>query len=295
MHRMEVNVNGKKIRLSGSNAIIEKEKSIIENLELTGNECVDRLIIQKCIDDNKLKSSILYDGNTVYPFEKTVKAYRRLQKSGSLENLTKEMYHFFMYACGDIAHYDIGGYKCYYNFSFRELENELLKNCWTSTRFSDIDKIFKELKIGKQYFKERDFIDIDKITLNQLKSIIKECGWEVKPNDNNYWNLSKKIYKNISYSFDVDILNASVSKIMREINYITNSFNKESYIENMVSDRNKIDNPPTISEIVSISNDIKYKLIQLSSNLLYKSRIAAEEIEAKLNKEQTNVNFEYEY
>lgn len=32
MHRMEVNVNGKKIRLSGSNAIIEKEKSIIEKL-----------------------------------------------------------------------------------------------------------------------------------------------------------------------------------------------------------------------------------------------------------------------
>jgi len=295
MHRLEVNANGKKIRLSGSNTIIEKEKSIIEKLELTGNECVDRLIIQKCIDDNKLKSSILYDGNTVYPFEKTVKAYRRLQKSGSLENLTKEMYHFFMYACGDIAHYDIGGYKCYYNFSFRDLENELLKNCWNSPRYSDIDKIFKELKIGKQYFKERDFIDIDKLSLNQLKSIIKECGWEVKPHDNNYWNLSKKIYKNISYSFDVDILNASVSKIVREINYITNSFNKESYIENMVSDRNKIDNPPTISEIVSISNDIKYKLIQLSSNLLYKSRIAAEEIEAKLNKEQINVNFEYEY
>ena len=166
---------------------------------------MDRLIIQKCIDDNKLKSSILYDGNTVYPFEKIVKAYRRLQKSGSLENLTKEMYHFFMYACGDIAHYDIGGYKCYYNFSFRELENELLKNCWTSTRFSDIDKIFKELKIGKQYFKERDFIDIDNVSLNELKSIIKECRWEVNVKENNYLELSKDFNKNTTYSFDIDI------------------------------------------------------------------------------------------
>lgn len=295
MENIELNINGKRVKLYGSNAIIKNEKQIIEKLELTGNENADRLIIQKCIDDNKLKSDILYDGNSVYPFEKIVKAYRKLQKSGSLENLKKEMYHFFMYACGDIAHYDIEGFKSYYNYSFRELENQLLKDCWTTSRFTDIDRIFKELKIGKRYFKERDFIDIDKISLNQLKSIIKECGWEVKLDDNNYWNLSKKIYKNISYSFNIDILNASISRIMREINYITNSFNKESYIENMVSDRNKIDNPPTISEIVSISNDIKHKLIQFASDVLYKTRIIAEEKESALNKQQNNIYFEYEY
>lgn len=84
----------KRINIYGSNAIIQNEKQIIENLELTGNESADRLIIQQCIDDNKLKSDILYDGNTVYPFEKIVKAYRKLQKSGTLDNLTKEMYHF---------------------------------------------------------------------------------------------------------------------------------------------------------------------------------------------------------
>lgn len=292
MHRIEVNANGKKIRLSGSNAIIEKEKTIIENLELTGNECVDRLIIQKCIDDNKLKSSILYDGNTVYPFEKIVKAYRRLQKSGSLENLTKEMYHFFMYACGDIAHYDIGGYKCYYNFSFRELENELLKNCWTATRFSDIDKIFKELKIGKQYFKERDFINIDNVSSKELKSIIKECRWEVNVKENNYWELSKD-FNNTTYSFDIDIQNYNTSRIMREINYISNSFNKDNYIEDVVMKREN--KQPTISEIVSIANNIKSSLIQFNSDVLYKTRIVAEEKESILNKENSSVCFEYEY
>lgn len=86
MENIELNINGKRIKLYGGNAIINSEKQIIEKLELTGNESVDRLLIQKCIDDNKLKSDILYDGNTVYPFEKIVKAYRRLQKSGSLEN-----------------------------------------------------------------------------------------------------------------------------------------------------------------------------------------------------------------
>ena len=79
MNNVELNINGKRINIYGSNAIIQNEKQIIENLELTGNESADRLIIQQCIDDNKLKSDILYDGNTVYPFEKIVKAYRKLQ------------------------------------------------------------------------------------------------------------------------------------------------------------------------------------------------------------------------
>lgn len=293
MHRIEIHKNSKTIRLSGNKAIVEKEKNIIENLELTGNESVDRLIIQKSIDDNKIKSSILYDGNTVYPFEKIVKAYRKLQKSDSLENLTKEMYHFFMYACGDIAHYDMGGYKCYYDFSFRRLENELMKNCWTSSRFSDIDKIFKELKIGNQYFKERDFINIDNVSLKELKSIIKECGWEINVKDNNYLELSKVFSNDTRYSFDVDIQNYSASRTMREINYISNSFNKDDYIEDVVMKREN--KQPTISEIVSIANNIKSNLIKFTSDVLYKTRIIAEEKESILNKEKNNVCFEYEY
>lgn len=156
MNNIELNVNGKRIKLYGSNAIIEKEKSILEQLNLTGDEQKDRLIIQECIDDNKLKSDILYDGNTVYPFEKIVKAYRKLEKSQSLENMSKSMYHFFIYACGDIAHYDIYGFRAYYNNSFKNLENEILsKNNFIPTWQSDVDKIFKELKIGK-YFEERN-------------------------------------------------------------------------------------------------------------------------------------------
>ena len=230
MNNVELNINGKRINIYGSNAIIQNEKQIIENLELTGNESADRLIIQQCIDDNKMKSDILYDGNTVYPFEKIVKAYRKLQKSGTLDNLTKEMYHFFMYACGDIAHYDIQGYKCYYNNSFRQLENELLANNWTASRFTDIDKIFRELKISREYFKDRDSIDIDKVSTSKLKSIIKECGWNVNE-ANMYWKFSKNIGEKTNYSFDIDILTRNVSDIIRNIDYISNSFNKDSYCE----------------------------------------------------------------
>ena len=295
MNNIQLEIKGNRIDLYGSNAVIQNEKSFIENLDLTGNEHKDRLIIQKCIDDNKLKSDILYSGNTVYPFSKIVKAYRKLQQSGSLENLTKEMYHFFMYACGDIAHYDIGGYKAYYDNSFCKLENELLRECWTPSWHSDVDKIFKELKIGRDYFNERESIDIDKISTNNLKSIIKECGWKVDTDRNGFWKLSKDINCNTTYSFDVDVLNFDVSRIMRGFNYIANSFNQESYIEQMVMDRNKIDNPPTISEIVSSAKDIKCSLIQFSSDVLYKTRVAAEEKHNTLDEIKNNDDYDYDY
>ena len=116
MDRTEIIINNKRINLYGSKAIIEKEKQVLEGLKLT------------CIDKNKLKSDVLCDGNTVYPFEKIVKEYRRLQNDYSLEKLSNDLYHFFMNACGDIAHYDKVGYRCYYNDSIVELENRFLKN-----------------------------------------------------------------------------------------------------------------------------------------------------------------------
>lgn len=180
MNNIEINIKGKIVKLYGSNSIIEKEKPIIEKMQLTGNEYADRLIIQQCIDDNKLKSDISYDGNTVYPFEKTIKEYRKLQKNGTLDNMSKYMYDFFMNACGDIAHYNIDGYKSYYNYSMKELENQLLRACVSTTRYSDVDKIFKELKIGKKYFHTRDTINIDEVSINKLKAIIKECGWNIR-------------------------------------------------------------------------------------------------------------------
>lgn len=147
----EFKINNSLIALYGNTSIITREKEILENLNLTGNEKEDRLAIQNCIDNNNLKSGILYNGNTVYPFNKIIKEYKKLEKSGSLEKLNKEMYHFFIYACGDIAHYDISGFKNYYNNSFKELKSELLSNNIYVGRFSDRERIFKELKIGSYY------------------------------------------------------------------------------------------------------------------------------------------------
>jgi len=284
LNNITININGKAITLYGSKAIIQNEKTIIENLELTGNESKDRLLIQDCIDKNKLKSDILYDGNSVYPFEKIIKAYRKLQKSETLDGLTKEMYHFFIYACEGIAHYDLQGFRSYYNNSFRNLENELLSQRYLETKFSDRDRIFKELKIGK-YYNERAYINIDKIPLNKLKSIIENCGWKAQIDTDNYLKLSKDINANISYSFNIDILNYDVSKIMRDFNYISNSFNTESYINQVLMERERQENPPTISEIVSDADVIKHSLNEFNSDVLYKCRL-----EVELNKDTYDTN-----
>ena len=284
MNNIKINLNGKIITLYGSNTIIQNEKAIIENLELTGNESQDRLLIQDCIDKNKLKSDILYDGNSVYPFEKIIKAYRKLQKSGTLDGLTKEMYDFFIYACGDIAHYDLQGFRAYYNNSVRDLESKLLSHRGLWSRFSDRDKIFKEVKIGK-YYNERDYINIDKIPLNKLKTIIESCGWKAQIDTDNYLKLSKNIKSNISYSFNIYVLNYDVSRIMRNLNYIYNSFNTESYINQMVMERERQENPPTIREIVSATDVIKRSLNELNSDVLYKCRL-----EVELNKDTYNEN-----
>lgn len=280
MDKTEIIINNKRINLYGSKAIIEKEKQVLEDLKLTGIENKDRLIIQDCIDKNKLKSDILYDGNTVYPFEKIVKEYRRLQRDYSLEKLSNDMYHFFMNACGDIAHYDKVGYRSYYNDSIVELENRFLKNSYTASRYSDVDRIFKELKISN-YFEEREQIDLDKITLNKLKSIIKDCGWNVI-NKNGIWRIERTTMYGKDFAFEVDSSDNSVSNVVKEIQRYYNSFNKDEYVENMVAIRSSLG--LTIAEIVSSSENIQRMLNNLSFDVLYKSRLAAEESKDTIEK-----------
>lgn len=292
MKHIEIVVNGKNIKLYGKPETIESEKRVIENLYLTGNEYEDRLIIQKAIDENKLKSNIMYDGNTVYSFEKIVKLYRQLQKSGSLENMTKEMYHFFIYACGDIAHYDLEGFKSYYNYSFRNLEEETLKYSITSSGFTDIDKIFKELKIGKDYYYLRESIDINKVKLDKLKAIIKGCGWNITEKDK-YWKIERETEYNNKFGFEVDISSKSALSVVQGIINYNNIFDKNNYIEERVDNRKEISNSLSISEIVNESNDIKFMLNKLSDNVLYKSRVEADEIEHKKIEKEKNIDFEY--
>ena len=211
-----------------------------------------------------------------------MKAYRKLQKSDSLDNLSEYMYHFFMYACGDIAHYDIEGYKSYYNYSLLELENTLLKdNLFMDTRYSDVDHIFKELKIGK-YFEERDYVKIDGVPLNKLKAIIKECGWNITV-ENNLWKVEKDICDsqkyNFKYDFRINVSSKNVTDIVSEIISFNYSFNKNEYMEFLIENRDKLESKLNIEDIVKVANKIHLNLSKLADKVVYYCRLEAEENE----------------
>ena len=72
--------------------------------------------------------------------------------------------------------------------------------------------------------------------------------------------------------------------VLKKIQDYYNSFNKDEYIEKMVSIRKSLG--LTISEIVSAADNIKRLLNNLSFDVLYKSRLAVEENKKNIQKVQ---------
>lgn len=233
MNRIELNKNNKRITFFGSNNVIESDKNIIDNLPLTGNESNDRILIQKCIDNNNLKSEILYEGNTVYSFKKIVKEYRNLQKNGTLDKLTNKMYLFFTNACGDIAHYNINGFRDYYNNSLENLESKLLgRDTFIPRWCSDLDRIFKELKIGK-YYVEREYINLNIVPINKLKPIIEDLGWKVKQTCG-FWNFEQRESSQFPFKFSISTANNKATDIIDGLKYYYDNFDKDGYIRQLI-------------------------------------------------------------
>lgn len=269
----EVLKNNKRINIYGNQATINRTVKLIENLDLNGDETSDRLTIQKCIDDNKIGATILYEGNTIYSFNKILKEYRKLQKEDSLEFLTKDMYDFFMNACGDIAHYDISGYRYYYSNSFRKLESEFLSKSHINTRFSDIDRIFKKLKIGK-YYSGLEIEDLNKLSISQLKELIEKCNWNVIEKGKD-WELQVKFKEKQMFVFLIEVESRNVSTIIYGLINYAKKFNVDEYANDIIKSFNKGATIP-VQEIVSSSDLIKNKLNELVDSLLYKCKVTIE-------------------
>ena len=233
MNRIELNKNNKRITFFGSNNVIESDKNIIDNLPLTGNESNDRILIQKCIDNNNLKSEILYEGNTIYSFKKIVKEYRNLQKNGTLDKLTNKMYLFFTNACGDIAHYNINGFRDYYNNSLENLESKLLgRDTFIPRWCSDLDRIFKELKIGK-YYVEREYTNLNIVPINKLKPVIEDLGWKVKQTCG-FWNFEQRESSQFPFKFSISTANNKATDIIDGLKYYYDNFDKDGYIRQLL-------------------------------------------------------------
>lgn len=305
MNHKYINVNNKRISISGNNSNIEKAENIISILPLTGNEGTDRIIIQKAIDNNKLNASILYDGNTVYSFDKTVKEYRKLQKTGSLRDMTEYMYHFFTNACGDIAHYNIEGFRANYNYSLQNLEKHLLsRDNYTPSWHTDLDLIFKELKIGK-YYSERNYINIDIVPVKKIKELIKNYGYEITV-DNNTWNFvdsikdynvdveekgttisfKPSVKSNHNFEFSLELPNNNATNVINSIYNYYKNFDKDKYIREKIVNSDKNGEKTDISKIVYNTDTFISKLSNLSDYLLYNCKNEAEIISHSLKSKE---------
>lgn len=139
----------KKIAIYGTSKTISAAEAVLDTLEgLEGemvgyrlhNEGAIRLKIQDAIDTHNIKAGILVDGNTVYPYLKTIKEYEQLKNSGKLEKMT-DFFYKFLHLNFDIAHYSKNGYIWHYNNDFEAMYKTVLDTASTPGWYTDVRRI----------------------------------------------------------------------------------------------------------------------------------------------------------
>lgn len=113
---------GKLRIIGGKKSVDEAYELLCENfntyMQLNYNNNIKeyeiRKYLQEQIDHFRLYNvSVLYDGNTIWSFDKTIRDFKRILNNG-LDSLTDHLYKFFHLCCGTIAHYDINGWIANY-------------------------------------------------------------------------------------------------------------------------------------------------------------------------------------
>lgn len=118
-----------RVAIYGSNnEISQAEQAITASLpELsTMEESKARLSLQRLIDSEKLKASVLINGNSVYSFNRIIKDVKKVKKNGMLA-MTDYLYKFLSLDCGSIAHYNKAGWIDVYP-TISHLKQFFLKN-----------------------------------------------------------------------------------------------------------------------------------------------------------------------
>jgi len=119
----------KKIRVLGkdSNGFLEALKTYLANEP--ANEAIIRLNIQNLLDRYDPECTVLYNGNTVWPYEKIIKQFARLLKANDTRKMTKYMYSFMNLETGTIAHFNLRGWAHVYP------DNVALKRLWRCNEY----------------------------------------------------------------------------------------------------------------------------------------------------------------
>ena len=148
-----------KIHIYGNDKDVQSSESALDayiktaELRISGYRLEDegklRLKIQELIDRGLIKATVLVDGNYVYPYQKIIREYDRLRKSGSIAKMTKSFY-LFLTMNFDIAHYHKQGFINYYRGDFEFMKHEILDNASTPYWHTDVRRILDYIQMSKK-------------------------------------------------------------------------------------------------------------------------------------------------
>lgn len=147
--RKEIKMNNATISIHGDVKNVARAEKMINDLgKLQGWEGGNRALIQKEVCD-KVRCSILYNGNTIYPLKAILKDFKKVIEGG-VECLSDELYTLFHCSMGTIAHYNKQGWIS--NYPTISDVRGVLVNAFIPDWHTDLELIRSEmiLMIGRK-------------------------------------------------------------------------------------------------------------------------------------------------
>lgn len=126
-----------------------KAMSLINELPLTGNEKIDRLLIQKCVDEEDIKCTIVYNGKRIWSANEILRELRILNAQKSLNGLSKRVVSFVRGFDPQKKMYDVEDVKFSCDNSFEKFKRLYLERIFTD---ENIDEVFSDVRYIASYF-----------------------------------------------------------------------------------------------------------------------------------------------
>lgn len=93
----QISLASRKIILYGTGKQIETTFDQLKKIKFTGDECADRMTIQKILDSHSNMAVVYYLGFKVYPAKNLLAELARMKKTNSIEKMSNAMYGFLSY------------------------------------------------------------------------------------------------------------------------------------------------------------------------------------------------------
>lgn len=134
-----------KLVLFGTKKEIQDLEEELKDFDTNRTEEKIRLDLQDILDKG-YKGEIMYAGNVITPYTKTIKEYNKYKKKGSIDNLSNFFYNFLTCTLSDIAYYNKTGYICNYGGSFARIQKEVINNAQAPSWRTDLQRVLDKIQ-----------------------------------------------------------------------------------------------------------------------------------------------------